>query len=114
MNQTIFFRVTRMRTEKGGGGREGKKQSGNPTRVFGTLTEICQSHQIVVFARLNSSKSSTKFLRPLLHRNAGGLSRRMTQLAIHSGRLGSNKARMLALTYAHMYMCTTSQKEPNT
>ena len=83
-----------MRTEKG------KIWSGKTCQVFVTLTEICQIYQIAAFTRLNSSKSSAKFLRLLLHRNAGGLSHRMTQLAIHSSRRGSKEARMLTLTYA--------------
>ena len=32
-----------MRTEKGGGGKEGKIRSGKTWQVFGSLTEICQS-----------------------------------------------------------------------
>ena len=43
VNQTVPFQGTRMCTEKGGGGEEGKIRSGKTCQVFATLTEICQS-----------------------------------------------------------------------
>ena len=70
VKQTVFFEECAYVWRKGAEEKKDKYGPAKPARFFISV----RANQIAAFALLNSSKSSTKFLRPLRHRNAGGLS----------------------------------------